>query len=208
MSSRNLAIALALIMVSACSPSQEATNDSAKAYDAQKRWIWVEVPDLSFVHQITDFKGNKKDQNGNPHGIYRCWDRGKVFRCLAVREMFSNGPVESALGPSTRLIYTFNSKKLPNDHIYPSEDGYRCQSSPQIGLFNEYISRNGEKLLSNDIATGRTPWTRRFVNDFLASNKITGNPFFNCSGLDNIVSNGSQETVNSTLISYSDLMLE
>lgn len=210
MSSRNFAVALAFIMVGACSPSHEVTEDPFKKDDGRNPWVWVKAPESSFVHQITDFEGNKKDQYGNPHGIYRCWDRGKGFQCLGVREVYSGGPVESALGPSTRLIWTFTSKKLPIDHVYPSEDGYRCESRPQLGLFTEFINRNGEKILSNDIAfaSGGSRWSRSFVNDFLSSNGITGNSFFNCSGLDELVSNGSQETVNSTLISYGDLMLE
>jgi len=208
MSSRNFIIALTLIMVSGCSQSNEATNDPSKKDGDQNLWVWVDAPESSFVHQIADFEGNKKDQNGNPYGIYRCWDRGTEFQCLTVRQYFDDGPLESALGPSSRLIWTFKSKKLPNDHIYGSEDGYHCESHPKLSLFSESINRNGEKILSNYTETGQTPWTRRFVNDFLSRNNITGNPFFNCSGIDNIVSNGSEETVNSTLISYSDLMLE
>lgn len=120
----------------------------------------------------------------------RCWPEASGSHlCLSVVKN------DSAMGVTTVSRSTESS--LPPMLWGLGGSGYRCEDL--MGQ-REEIASGDDRLISNILQDTGRPWSRSFVEGYMAKNKVEGPGYFRCLDVLEAVTQGSPRTLGTTSI--------
>ena len=135
-----------------------------------------------------------RDDGDRRQSATRCWPKNDGHECIRVGAMAGETSVSVA-----------DIGALPDDgdikDVYEDEsghfraDGYKC--SHNVGTM-EIIVTGLEPLVRNE-GFPIKPWSRSYVEKFIADNGVKGR-WFNCVGVLKAIENGSVATLGTTII--------
>lgn len=148
---------------------------------------WSKLPDLSFFSEVGG--------EGDFEVAARCWqDEPADMRCIRISVM-------NAGGMKSTTVSLGREDALPDSLIpNPAHDGYSCNDV--LGV-NETISRDDQVLISNRPGMETSRWKRGFVDSYMKSNAVVGQPYFDCLGILQSIEEGSLATLSTTSVKRS-----
>ena len=175
-----LAIIASASALTACDVSGDAAAKSAIDNLAPN---WSTLDDGSKFAMVNDAERDRQI-------AMRCWPESDGSHlCLSVVEN------RAALGVTT--VYRSVETSLPPMLWGLGGDGYRCDSL--LGG-REEVAIGDDRLIANQLRNTQKPWSRSFVEGYMAENKINAPGYFRCLDVLKAVTEGSPRTLATTSV--------
>lgn len=121
----------------------------------------------------------------------RCWpEKDGSHLCLSVVEN------RAAFGVTT--VYRSVETTLPPMLWGLGAGGYHCE---ELMGFREQVADGDDALITNKLQETGRPWSRAYVDGYIAQNKLTGSGHFRCLDVLRAIIDGSPKTLGTTSIS-------
>ncbi len=167
-----------LFLIGCHSPSAEATDQSATN--------WRTLPDGSrFAH-------SEPDDPQTAFTAVRCWPaKEAAFECLEASENYAGG--------AKFVNVTKTERNALPGRLIPQlgDNGYTCGRAMERF---ESITRSGAELQMHPVAYDNRPWSKGFVNRYIADNDVNGPSWFPCLSVLSAIESGSLETLSTTSV--------
>lgn len=174
-----IALLSLLCLLAACGDERSPDTETLEQFAVE----WRQLNDGSNF-------GRVGKTGGDIEGAIRCWSwQDGLRRCVEVGKSTAGGFQRT----SVQIAYL----SKPPAFLVPgtSAEGYSCQHF--LG-YREEISRGGEPLVSNTLGYDTPRWSRSYVTDFMNSNGVEGQNYFDCLGILELIQAGSLETLSTT----------
>jgi hypothetical protein len=181
---RYLAAVIGVSALAACTPSALPSD----------RPLWHKLGDGSVF-------ASAMRPDGKSEVVTRCWKTGRGIDCLNVER--------TPMLTMTRARLEELPAKLPMP-IDMVDTGYSCSSTDENDFHEVILDDLRGELSSHAVALhspDKKPWTRAFVERYLAENKVMGRGLYvNCPYLRNAIYAGNLHSVGTTSVSYNALI--